>query len=141
MPWKEFVILKLGNLWHTQAKSIKFEVKKPKFLAIKFFIKKSDIKRIPEPHQWNVARNGTWIFILSFFWHNLVYVAILLKELRRHLIERTELFEKLFMKRLLPIIELKKLISDHQFGFRKKLSSLTWLSTSYKRYYRKITWK
>lgn len=36
----------------------------------------------------------------------------------------SKLFEKLYIKRLKPIIEQKKLIPDHQFGFREHHSTL-----------------
>src|SRR5580765_1382302 len=36
----------------------------------------------------------------------------------------SKLFEKLLFKRLNPFIELKLLILDHQFGFRKKYSTI-----------------
>ena len=35
-----------------------------------------------------------------------------------------QLFEKLLIKRLKPIIERKNLISNHQFGFRSKYSTI-----------------
>ena len=36
----------------------------------------------------------------------------------------SKLFEKLLVKRLLPVLEAKKVIPDHQFGFRVKHSTV-----------------
>ena len=36
----------------------------------------------------------------------------------------SKLFEKLLLKRLIPIIERKNLVPDHQFGFRKNHSTM-----------------
>jgi hypothetical protein len=41
----------------------------------------------------------------------------------------SKVFEKLFLKRLLPMIENKRLISSHQFDFRQRHSTIGHIET------------
>jgi hypothetical protein len=36
----------------------------------------------------------------------------------------SKVFEKLLLKRLLPIVEINRLIPDHKFGFRQRHSTI-----------------